>query len=105
VDRTVSWLASEHTLHSIERTLAEVDAAIALVVLGAAVTVRLCNLAVAEDAAFVAAARAQDAGVEFSLFRDGSRWPTLVVGPRRLGVVDAPATSDPEPVGNNGDPA
>jgi hypothetical protein len=104
VDRTLSWLAAEHTLDSIERTLTEVEAAIALVIVGAAVTVRLCNLAFAEEAAFDAAARAQDAGVEFSMLRDGSRWPTLVVGPRRIGVVDAPATPDPEPARNDRHP-
>lgn len=91
MDRTLSWLAAEHSLDSVERTLTEVDAAIALVVIGAAVTVRLCNLAPAEEAAFDAAARAQAAGVGFTLVRDGARWPTLVVGPRLIGVVDPPS--------------
>jgi hypothetical protein len=101
----VSWLAAEHTLDSIERTLTEVDAAIALVVVGAAVTVRLCNLALAEDAAFDAAARAQAAGVEFSLIRDGSRRPTLVVGPRRIGVVDPTRNLEGAPIADSGHPA
>lgn len=95
MDRTLSWLAAEHSLDSIERTLTEVDAAITLVVLGAAVTVRLCNLAFAEDAAFDAASRAQAAGVAFSLLRDGARWPTLVVGPRLIGVLDTPNDDAP----------
>ena len=91
MDRSLTWLATEHSLDSVERTLAEVDAAIALVVLGAAVTVHLCNLAFAEDAAFDAAAAAQAAGVGFSLLRDGARWPTLVVGPRLIGVMGPPS--------------
>ena len=78
----------ERTHDSLELALAEVDAAIALVLSGLAVTVRLCNLAVAEDVAFDAAARAQTAGVGFSLRRDGARRPTLVVGPRLLVVED-----------------
>ena len=101
MDRTLSWLAAEHSVDSVERALSEVDAAIALVVLGAAVTVRLCNLAFAEDAAFDAASHAQAAGVAFSLLRDGAPWPTLVVGPRLIGVVDlrndAPSERDEAP--------
>lgn len=91
----MTWLAAEHSLDSIERTLTEVDAAIALVVAGAAVTVRLCNLAFAEDAAFEGAARAQAAGVGFTLLRDGATRPTLVVGPRSIGVVDRPGDEEP----------
>lgn len=88
MDRTLSWIAADHTRDSLESALAEVDAAIALVLSGLAVTVRLCNLAAAEYVAFDAAARAQTAGVGFSLRRDGARWPTLVVGPRLLTLED-----------------
>jgi hypothetical protein len=82
VDRTLSWLAGAHDEDAIERALSEVDAAIGMVVLGAAVSVRLSNLPGAEDAAFDAAARAQAAGVAFSLLRDRPGWPTMIVGPR-----------------------
>jgi hypothetical protein len=85
VDRTVSWLAGAHNPDAIERTLAEVDAAIAMVALGVAKTVRLVNLAGAEDAAFEATARAQAAAVAFALKRDGPDSSTLVIGPRLAG--------------------
>ena len=82
MDRTLSWLAGAHNPDATERTLAEIDAAIAMVALGIAVTVRLVNLPTAEDLAFDAAARAQTAGVAFSLQRDGPDSTTMVVGPR-----------------------
>lgn len=67
--------------------MTEVDAAIAMVVGGVAVSVRLCNLTGAEAAAFDAAARAQVAGVAFSLQRDRPNSTTIIVGPR----LEAPA--------------
>jgi hypothetical protein len=82
VDRTLSWLAGASNVDAVERALTEVDAAIAMVALGIALSVRLCNLAGAEEAAFDAAARAQAAGITFSLLRDGSRSVTMIVGPR-----------------------
>ena len=82
MDRTLSWLAGAHNPDATERTLAEIDAAIAMVALGIAVTVRLVNLPTAEDLAFDAAARAQTADVAFSLQRDGPDSTTMVVGPR-----------------------
>ena len=82
MDRTLSWITGAGTADSLERALTEVDAAIAMVVRGVAVSVRLVNLAAAEEAAFDAAARAQVAGVAFSLSRDGSGLSTMVVGPR-----------------------
>jgi len=81
VDRTLSWLAGSPDEDAIERALSEVDAAIAMVMAGVAVSVRLCNLAGADDAAFDAAARAQAAGVAFSLLRDRPSAPTMIVGP------------------------
>ncbi len=81
MDRTLSWLAGAHGADDLERALTEVDAAIALVVRGAAVSVRLCNLAGAEEAAFDATARAQAAGVAFSLQRDRPGSTTMIVGP------------------------
>jgi hypothetical protein len=87
MDRTLSWLAGAHGDDAIERALSEVDAAIAMVALGVAVSVRLSNLAGAEDAAFDAAARAQAAGVAFSLLRERPTMPTMIVGPR----LEAPA--------------
>jgi hypothetical protein len=93
VDRTLSWLAGAYDEDSVERALSEVDAAIAMVVVGIARSVRLSNLPGAEAAAFDAAARAQAAGVAFSLLRDHSTAATMVVGPR-LGD-DRPGTGAP----------
>lgn len=87
MDRTLSWLAGARGDDELERALSEVDAAIAMVALGLAVSVRLSNLAGAEDAAFDAAARAQSAGVAFALLRERPTLPTMVVGPR----LEAPA--------------
>jgi hypothetical protein len=87
VDRTLSWLAGARGDDDLERALGEVDAAIAMVALGVAVSVRLSNLAGAEEAAFDAAARAQSAGVAFTLLRERPTMPTMIVGPR----LEAPA--------------
>ena len=87
VDRTLSWLADAHNPDATERTLAEIDASIAMVALGVAVSVRLVNLPLAEESAFDAAARAQTAGVAFSLNREATNSVTLMIGPR-LNVVD-----------------
>ena len=81
MDRTLSWLAGAHNANATERTLAEIDAAIGLVVIGAATTVRLVNMELAEELAFDATARAQAAGVAFSLDRDGSGSAMWIVGP------------------------
>ena len=82
MDRTLSWLGDAHIQDATEIALAEIDAAIAMVVLGAALSVRLINLALAEESAFDAAARAQAAGVGFSLDRDASGSVALIIGPR-----------------------
>jgi len=82
VDRTLSWLAGADSADAVERALTEVDAAIAMVALGVARSVRLCNLPGAEEAAFFAAARAQDRGVAFRVQRDSPRSITMIVGPR-----------------------
>ena len=82
VDRTLSWLAGAGGVDSLDLALIEIDAAIAMVVLGVAVTVRLCNLAGADAAAFDAAARAQTAGVAVSLRHVGLGTTTMIVGPR-----------------------
>jgi len=82
VDRTLSWLVGAGSEDSLERALTEVDTAIAMVVRGVAVSVRICDLAAAEEAAFDAASRAQAAGVAFSLRRDGTGPAAMIVGPR-----------------------
>lgn len=82
MDRTLSWLAGPPHADALERALAEVDTAIAMVARGVAVSVRLCSLPGAEEAAFDAAARAQTAGVAFSLLRDWPSSVTMIVGPR-----------------------
>lgn len=82
MDRTLSWLAGAHNLDATERTLAEIDAAITMVSRGVARTVRLVNLPAAGEMAFDAAARAQAAGVAFSLQGDDPASSTMIVGPR-----------------------
>jgi hypothetical protein len=82
VDRTLTWLAGAKSADELEHALTEVDAAITMVAFGVARSVRLCNLPGAEDAAFDAAARAQTAGVAFSLKRDGASSITMIMGPR-----------------------
>ena len=82
MDRTRYWLAGADSADSVEHVLTEIDAAIAMVALGVAVTVQLCNLAAMEEAAFDGAARAQAAGVAFSLRQDGPRLIAMIVGPR-----------------------
>jgi hypothetical protein len=98
VDRTLSWLAGTHNPDALARALTEVDVAIGMVALGAAVSVRLCNLEAAEEAAFDAAAHAQAAGIAFSLRRDGPRSISMIVGPRidDKAAVDARPTDDGE---------
>ncbi len=81
MDRTLSWLAGAHNPDATERTLAEIDAAIAMVAQGAAESVRLVSLPLAEESAFDAAARAQVAGVAFSITRDAGS-VSLRIGPR-----------------------
>lgn len=81
MDRTLSWLAGARNPDAMERTLGEIDAAIAMVARGFARSVRLVNLPLAEDSAFDAAARAQAAAVGFSLKREGMS-VTLIIGPR-----------------------
>lgn len=82
VDRTLSWLAGAHNPDATERTLAEIDAAIAMVSLGVAATVRLVNLPGAEANAFEAAARAQAAGLAFRLQGHDAGSTMLIIGPR-----------------------
>lgn len=82
MDRSLWWLAGAHNPDATERTLAEIDAAIAMVALGVAVSVRLVNLPTAEESAFDAAARAQAGGVGFLLQREDQGLVTLVIGPR-----------------------
>ncbi len=98
MDRKLSWLASAGSADDVERALTEVDAAITMVIVGAARSVRLCNLAGAEDAAFDAAARAQAADVSFSLLREPARSVAMVIGPRLHG-----AAARSTPLGPGGD--
>jgi hypothetical protein len=91
VDRTLSWLAGAHNPDATERTLAEIDAAIAMVSLGVAATVRLVNLPAAEATAFEAAARAQTAGVAFSLQRHTPDSASMIIGPRTVRSPKDPA--------------
>ena len=74
--------AYDPTDEDLESALAEVDAAIALVIRGAAVRVRLVGFALAEAVAGLGAAHAQLAGVGFQIDRPtvaGSM--ALIIGP------------------------
>jgi hypothetical protein len=89
MDRMLAWLAAAGP-DPLDVALTEIDAAIALVVLGVAVTVRICSLRAAEDAAPTAAARAQAAGVAFRIGPVPDGPPTLIVGPRLRPTVVEP---------------
>lgn len=65
----------------LERDLDEIDAAIAMVVSGAATRIRLVGLVAAVDAAPQGLARAQLAGVAFAVDRPADRRPAIIVGP------------------------
>ena len=84
----MSWLAGAERVGDPELALLEVDAAIAMVARGFAVSIRLVNVPAVEEVAFDAAARAQAAGVRFTLDRDWTGAVTMLVGPR-AGLVDA----------------
>ena len=71
--------------------LAEIDAAIELVLRGQARRVRLVGLSAGENAAGAGLARAQAAGVQFTLERSdaGAHPVSLVIGPRlRMSPVE-----------------
>jgi hypothetical protein len=99
VDRTLSWLAGAHNPDATERALTEIDAAIAMVARGIAVSVRLCNLPAADETAFDAAARAQAVSVAFRLVHDGQASVTMIIGPRggdRRSADETPGDTRPE---------
>ena len=87
MDRTISRLPSAEVHDPLDRALAEINAAIALVVAGVAVTITVCFLEAAEDAAFTGAMWAQGAGVAFCLRRDPPDSVSLVIGPRVRGEL------------------
>jgi hypothetical protein len=88
VTRILEWLAAPNR-NTLEIAIGEVDAAIALVVSGAARRVRLVGVAAAAEAAPTGAARAQAAGVEFRISRGATGLPTIEVGPRII-EIDRP---------------
>jgi len=69
-------------LEPLERDLAEIDAAISLVVGGAATRVRLVGLTRADALAAVGLARAQAAGIRFEIDRGITGVVALTLGPR-----------------------
>jgi hypothetical protein len=74
--------ALEPSEEDLDNSLAEVDAAIALVRRGAAVRVRLIGFALAEAVAGLAAAHAQLAGVGFQIDRpDVAGAVAMIIGP------------------------
>lgn len=73
---------SDPTDEDLDIALAEVDAAIALVIRGGAVRVRLIGFALAEAVAGLAAAHAQLAGVGFQIDRpDVAGVAAMIIGP------------------------
>jgi hypothetical protein len=82
MDRTITRLPIAAADDSLDRALFEIEAAIAMVVAGAAVTVTLSCFEAAEDAAFTGAALAQMGGLAFRLRRDSPSSVSLVMGPR-----------------------
>lgn len=70
--------------------IAEVEAAITLVDMGTATRVRLVDLPHALLLAGQALARAQAAGVAFRVDRRGPGHVTLEIGPRIVGIGQAP---------------
>jgi hypothetical protein len=93
MDQTISRPPHANVHDPLDRALSEINAAIALVVAGVAVTITLCFLEAAEDAAFTGAMWAQAAGVAFRLRRDPPDSVSLVIGPRIRGAL---APIDPE---------
>lgn len=85
MDRTPASLPGA-ALDPIELALLDVDAAIALVARGVAVTVTISGLPVAEDVAATAAARAQVEGLGFHVLHGPRLSVTLVIGPRLAGA-------------------
>ena len=71
----------------LDRDLEQITAAIEMVVAGVARRIQLVGLADAAEAASVGLARAQGAGVAFSLDRGAGRAPAIVVGPREPRVL------------------
>jgi hypothetical protein len=69
------------TSEQLDRDLNEIDAAIAMVLVGAASRIRLIGLATAEEAAVPGLIRAQLAGVMFRLDRSADRAPAIIIGP------------------------
>ena len=69
-------------LDPIDRDLAEIDAAIGLVVAGLATRVRLAGLMRPESTAAVGLARSQAAGIQFEMRHDLAGMASVTVGPR-----------------------
>jgi hypothetical protein len=93
MDRTISWLPPANVRDPLDGALSKIDAAIALVVAGVAVTITPCFFESAEEAAFAGAMWAQAAGVAFRLRRDPPDSVSIVIGPRVSGSL---APIDPE---------
>ena len=82
MDRTITRLPTATAGDALERALLEVDAAIALILAGIAVSITLCCFDGAESAAFTGAAWAQTAGIAFRLLHEPLAPVSLVIGPR-----------------------
>lgn len=82
MDRIITKLPTTVADDPVERAQSEIDAAIALVLTGIAVTITLCCHEGAESAAFTGAVWAQAAGVAFRLRREPPAPVRVVIGPR-----------------------
>ncbi len=81
-DEPIALLPEAMSRDALERTMVEIEAAIAVVAGGLAVTVALCGFDAADGAAFTAAVWAQAAGVAFRLRREDPGSLDLIFGPR-----------------------
>ena len=79
----ITRLPSTHApLDPLERDLAEIDAAISLVVAGVATRVRLVGLMRPDALAAVGLARSQTAGIGFEIDRGANGVVAMTLGPR-----------------------
>jgi len=90
MDRIITRLPATVAGDPLGRALMEIDAAIALVLTGIAVTITVCCFEGAEGAAFTGAVWAQAAGVAFRLRHEPPAPVSVVIGTRLRPLADVP---------------
>ena len=92
------------SLDPIDRDLAEIDAAIGLVLGGLATRVRLVGLMRPDSTAAVGLARSQAAGIRFEMQHDPAGMTSVTVGPRlpAVGVDPSPISLRARSVAQSG---